>query len=79
METLRFICFYKFYGSIAQKKAIHRRDPQFQLILDYWGIGARTTGLMPFPSTLQYAITPLLQARDFQDFMAPFKLPFYCS
>jgi len=36
-----------------------------------------TKGLMSFFSTLQYAITPLLQRRDFQDLLATFKLAFY--
>ena len=76
MESLRSICFYKIYGSIAQKKVIHRGGFQFQLISDYWNIGVRTKDWCPFFSTLQYSITPLLQARDFQEFLAPFKLPY---
>jgi hypothetical protein len=36
-----------------------------------------TEGLMFFFSTLQYAITPVLQGQAFQDFLAIFKFLFY--
>jgi len=36
-------------------------------------------GLMPFLSTLQYSITPVLQGRDFQELLATLRLPIYLS
>jgi len=36
-------------------------------------------GLMSFFSTLQYSITPVLQDRDFQEFLVSLKLAFYWS
>ena len=45
-------------------------------VLEYWSVGVMVKGLIPFLSTLQYSITPVLQGQDFQKLFATFKLSY---